>query len=179
MNDKTREHFQQVLSQHLSRFDWSLPPHIGQMAEALNLTSSQSAAESLMREAFALAVWDNLMTNIRQRSFVSSLRHDAQSTRLKMFLMEEKVDDMPLTTIAQELGMSVSTLQRAARKELGMSLQRYLRERKLQQVKVKLEERSVTIQEAAEIAGYAHSANFITAFRKLFGFSPNHMKKGR
>ncbi|ENI4487549.1 helix-turn-helix transcriptional regulator [Vibrio fluvialis] len=179
MNDKTREHFQQVLSQHLSRFDWSLPPHIGQMAEALNLTSSQSAAESLMREAFTLAVWDNLMTNIRQRSFVSSLRHGAQSTRLKMFLMEEKVDDMPLTTIAQELGMSVSTLQRAARKELGMSLQRYLRERKLQQVKVKLEECSVTIQEAAEIAGYAHSANFITAFRKLFGFSPNHMKKGR
>lgn len=177
MNEAKRDSFQRVFHQHLSRFDWSLPPHISQMAEALNLTSSQSPAEALMRQAFALSVWDNLMNNMKQLSFVSTQRHHAQSTRLKMFLMEEKVDDMPLTTIAQELGMSVSTLQRTARKELGMSLQRYLRERKLQEVKVKLEARSVTVQEAAELAGYTHSANFITAFRKLFGFSPNHIKK--
>lgn len=177
MNEKSRDSFQRVLSQHLSRFDWSLPPHIGQMAEALNLTSSQSPAESLMREAFALTVWDNLMSTIRQLSFVSVQHHRAQSTRLKMFLMDDKVEDMPLTMIAQEMGMSVSTLQRAAKKELGMSLQRYLRERKLQAVKAKLEERSISIQEAAQQAGYSHSANFITAFRKRFGFCPNSLKK--
>ncbi|MNU05429.1 HTH-type transcriptional activator RhaS [compost metagenome] len=50
-----------------------------------------------------------------------------------------------------------------------------MRERKLQEAKVKLEERSMSLQEAAEHAGYNHAANFITAFRKLFGFSPRQI----
>ena len=84
---------------------------------------------------------------------------------------------MTLADIADTLGMSLSTLQRTARKELGMSLQRYLRERTLQQAKVKLEDRSISLQEAAEHAGYSHVANFITAFRKLFGYSPKQVSR--
>lgn len=172
---KHRALFERIFNHHLSRFDWSLPPHLGQIAEALNLTSSQNAPEMLMREAFALTVWESLMTNIQQIAFVCGQRHNEQPTRLKMLLMDERVDEMALADIADRLGMSVSTLQRAAKKELGMSLQRYLRERKLQEAKVKLEARSMSLQEAAEHAGYSHVSNFITAFRKLFGFSPKQL----
>ncbi|MFC5707447.1 helix-turn-helix transcriptional regulator [Aeromonas eucrenophila] len=175
MAGKHRGSFERIFSHHLSRFDWSLPPHLGQIAEALNLTSSQNTPEMLMREAFALTVWESLMVNIQQIAFVCGQRHNEQPTRLKMLLMDEKVDEMALADIADELGMSVSTLQRAAKKELGISLQRYLRERKLQEAKVRLEERSMSLQEAAEHAGYNHAANFITAFRKLFGFSPRQI----
>lgn len=173
LDGKQRSSFERIFNHHLSRFDWSLSPHLGQIAEALNLTSSQNAPEMLMREAFALTLWESLMTNLVQAALISGLRHSEQPTRLKMLLMDEKVDEMTLADIADALGMSVSTLQRAARKELGMSLQRYLRERKLQEARAKLEERSLSLQDAAELAGYAHVANFITAFRKLFGFSPN------
>lgn len=175
LDGRQRAAFDRIFSHHLSRFDWSLPPHLGQIAEALNLTSSQNTPEMLMREAFALTLWESLMANLRQAAQVSGLRHSEQPTRLKMLLMDERVDEMALADIADALGMSVSTLQRAAKKELGMSLQRYLRERKLQEAKVKLEEHGLSLQEAAELAGYTHFANFITAFRKLFGFSPKQL----
>lgn len=130
-----------------------------------------------MREAFALTLWESLMSNLQQVSLVCGQRHSEQPTRLKMLLRDEKVDHMTLADIADTLGMSLSTLQRTARKELGMSLQRYLRERTLQQAKVKLEDRSISLQEAAEHAGYSHVANFITAFRKLFGYSPKQVSR--
>lgn len=175
LDGRQRAAFERIFSHHLSRVDWPLPPHLGQIAEALNLTSSQNAPEMLMREAFTLALWESLLTNLQQAAHISGLRHSEQPTRLKMLLMDGKVDEMSLAEIADALGMSISTLQRMARKELGMSLQRYLRERKLQGAKVKLEEHSLSLQEAAELAGYAHLANFITAFRKLFGFSPKRL----
>lgn len=177
MTGPHRERFERVFSHHLSRVDWSLPPHLGQIAEALNLTSSQNAPEMLMREAFALTLWESLMSNLQQISQVCGQRHSEQPTRLKMLLRDEKVDHMTLADIADTLGMSLSTLQRTARKELGMSLQRYLRERTLQQARAKLEERSLSLQEAAEHAGYSHVANFITAFRKLFGYSPRQASR--
>ncbi|WP_394293610.1 AraC family transcriptional regulator [Aeromonas rivipollensis] len=40
---------------------------------------------------------------------------------------------------------------------------------------VPLDKRSISLQEAAEHAGYSHVANFITAFRKLFGYSPRQV----
>lgn len=51
-----RKAFAQTFSRHLSRVDWTLPAALGQIAEALNLTSSQNASEMLMRKAFALSV---------------------------------------------------------------------------------------------------------------------------
>ena len=46
-----RKAFAQTFSRHLSRVDWTLPAALGQIAEALNLTSSQNASEMLMRKA--------------------------------------------------------------------------------------------------------------------------------
>ncbi|WP_421280252.1 helix-turn-helix transcriptional regulator [Aeromonas taiwanensis] len=174
-----RKCFAQTFSRHLSRFDWPLPPPLGQIAEALNLTSSQNAPEMLMRKAFALSVWESLMTNLKQATSPSCLRQNDQPTRLKMLLRDDRVDKMTLADIAGTLGMSISTLQRAARKELGMSLQRYLRVRKLQEARARLEERSLSLQGAAAHAGYDHVANFITAFRKQFGFSPMRIARQR
>lgn len=172
-----RKAFAQTFSRHLSRVDWTLPAALGQIAEALNLTSSQNASEMLMRKAFALSVWESLMTNLQQAASPCCQRQNEQPTRLKMLLRDEKVDEMTLTEIAATLGMSVSTLQRAAKKELGMSLQRYLRQRKLQDARARLEARSLSLQGAAAHAGYDHVANFITAFRKQFGFSPTRIAR--
>lgn len=61
-----RKAFAQTFSRHLSRVDWTLPTALGQIAEALNLTSSQNASEMLMRKAFALSVWESLMTHLQQ-----------------------------------------------------------------------------------------------------------------
>ncbi len=168
------EAFDRTFKVHLSRLDWSLPPHLGQLAEVLNLTNSQSQSEALLREAFTLAVWDSLLHRMKQRQVVSEEKQQAQATRLKVYLRDETAQGRSLNEMASDLGMSLSTLQRTARKELGMSLSRYLRERKLHQVKALMAQKSLSIHEAAELAGYNHSANFITAYRRLFGDSPKH-----
>lgn len=175
LSGANRQGFERSFCKHLSRFDWSLPPHLGQMAEVLNLTNSHNQAEALMREAFTLAVWENLLLNMKHQPLLSEPKSKPQSTRLKIFLRHKQVDEMSLVEMASELGMSVSTLQRIARKELGMSLQRYLRERKLHQTKILLEEEAISIQQAALMAGYQHTANFITAFGKLFGGPPSQV----
>ncbi len=174
LKTKDKIAFERAFSTHLTRFDWSLPLHLGQLAEALNLTSSHSQSEAMLREAFVLSVWDNLLTQLKQQPLATSDKEQTQSTRLKVYLRDETTEGKTLTDIAQDLGMSLSTLQRTARKELGMSLNRYLRERKLHQAKELLEQKHISIREAASVAGYNHSANFITAYRKLFGDSPKH-----
>ncbi len=174
---KDRDAFHHMFDKHLSRFDWSLPLHLGQLAEALNLTSSQTEAENQLREAFTLAIWENLLLQAKQLSFTTPSKTSVQATRLKVFLRDEDTHGRTLDDIASQLGMSVSTLQRTARKELGMSLNRYLREKKLHQIRVLLEQKPMSLSEAARLAGYNHVTNFITAYRKLFGDSPKHALK--
>ena len=107
--------FAQTFSRHLSRVDWTLPAALGQIAEALNLTSSQNASEMLMRKAFALSVWESLMTNLQQAaSPVASARTSNRRASRCCSGMKSGRDDPD--RIAATLGMSVSTLQRAAKK---------------------------------------------------------------
>jgi AraC-like DNA-binding protein len=48
----------------------------------------------------------------------------------------------------------------------------YVRKIKLDQARVALETGKLTIAQAAFVAGYSSAANFATAFRRVFGFSP-------
>lgn len=169
--------FDAYFGAHMSRLDWRLPLHFGLLAETLNLTNSHSAKETMLREAFCLMIWEDFIHQIKQYPGQRRTHNqEFKSTRLKSYLQKESIESMTLSEIAQELSMSVSTLQRVARKEIGISLQRYLREKKLQKIKLKLDQNSISLQEASGMAGYKHLPNFITAFRKTFGHSPKHMK---
>ena len=77
-----------------------------------------------------------------------------------------------LVAIAASIGMPVSVLQREFRQAFGETAIRLWTRTRLHHVRNGLEAGALTIKEAAFRLGYSHPNNFITAFRKEFGFPP-------
>ena len=73
--------------------------------------------------------------------------------------------------IASQIGMSVSALQRSFKGIYGGSVASYIRRKRLERARRALEE-GASIGEVAFQAGYRHSSNFTSAFKKAFGCSP-------
>lgn len=166
---------------HLRTLAWHLPTGIGVLAEQLFGYTALDPAARLVREGVALTLAGLLLDHLngagaagREQSVDSR-----QGRRLRALLDSGEADLLSLLQIGERLGMSAATLQRHARQSLGMSLQRYLRRRRLEQAYRVLVAQQASIAEAAQLAGYAHPANFATAFRREFGLCPTAVAVGK
>ncbi|CZF82945.1 HTH-type transcriptional activator RhaS [Grimontia celer] len=79
---------------------------------------------------------------------------------------------LTLESLASEFAISVSKLQRLFKANLDLTVQGYVRQRRLEIARQQLERGLVGITEAAYEAGYQHPSNFTAAFRREFGVSP-------
>ncbi|MBK1683370.1 AraC family transcriptional regulator [Rhodoferax fermentans] len=75
--------------------------------------------------------------------------------------------------LAQELGMSVSTLQRLFKAAYGMSVMAFQRSERLNAARALLMEGRLTVGEAGYRAGYSTVSNFSSAFQRNFGYPPS------
>ncbi|GAA6131701.1 helix-turn-helix transcriptional regulator [Halopseudomonas sabulinigri] len=90
--------------------------------------------------------------------------------------MEANLDqELSVEEVARASAMSVSALQRRFRRDTGMTVFEYLRGRRLDKVRDALRRGEVTVSEAAYLAGYNHTSNFITAFRRRHGSTPGEL----
>ncbi len=80
-----------------------------------------------------------------------------------------------LSDIANAFSMSVSNLQRRFKQEFNMTVNGYIRHRRLNIARQHLQLGLVSITEAAYEAGYLYPSNFTHAFRKEFGFAPHKL----
>ena len=80
--------------------------------------------------------------------------------------------------LAQELGMSVSTLQRLFKATYGTSVMHFQRTERLKMARTKLLEGRLTVGEASYQAGYSNVSNFSSAFQRAFGYSPSACMRG-
>lgn len=83
--------------------------------------------------------------------------------------------ELCLDTVAKASAMSVSALQRHFRRDTGLSVFEYVRSRRLEKVRDALCQDAISVTEAAYMAGYNHTSNFITAFRRQFGITPGEV----
>ena len=74
--------------------------------------------------------------------------------------------------LADACALSARTLQRLCQKHFGQSPGDYIRHQRLARAFSALQERKVTVEQAADIAGYSSAANFSTAFKRRYGFPP-------
>ena len=104
----------------------------------------------------------NLRTGIRDRLVLNAVAD-----------MEAHAEE-PLTVrrLAQRQGVSVDTLERAFRSELGVSPGRYHRRLRLRMGRALLEHSSMRIRDVAQACGYGDQAAFSRAFRAEFGLAP-------
>lgn len=86
---------------------------------------------------------------------------------------EDPRQPLTLKAIANQLNLSVSTLQRRFKTEAGMTVIDFSRNLRLERAKQALINDRISIGEAAFMAGYRHSSNFIAAFTKHFATPPS------
>ncbi|WP_281615050.1 AraC family transcriptional regulator [Flammeovirga sp. SubArs3] len=81
-----------------------------------------------------------------------------------------------LEELAQEYGFSVSKLRRDFKNVFGTSLHRFHQNYRLEQAKISLSTKNMTITEISRMYGYKSISKFSFAFKKKFGKSPSEFQ---
>ncbi|MDY0206479.1 MAG: helix-turn-helix transcriptional regulator [Pseudomonas sp.] len=93
--------------------------------------------------------------------------------------MQLQASSQPLLNqqdIAQQVGMSTSSLQRHFRNNFHLSVTQYHRQQRLRRALHSLQKDQISINQAAELAGYSTTGNFSTAVKKEFGVTPKQLQ---
>jgi AraC-like DNA-binding protein len=179
----------QFLQHHQANIEFVVTQEIVGLVEKI---ISEGSPIGLIERLKFESVIDRLLIEIFQQlesyrsvSFVEKYDTDPKlGSLLKGKYTEDMIDklvnyiethlDQGLSTkmLAQRLAMSESSLQRKFKSALGLSIQSYIKRRKLDIAKLHLQEGIISITEIAYNAGYRHPSNFTSAFKKAFGYPP-------
>ena len=92
------------------------------------------------------------------------------------FIESHFTDELPLDEIAKVAGVSRYHLSRAFGVAMGVSMQRYIRGRRLTQAARSLANGAADILDVALACGYGSHEAFTRAFRDQFGFTPESVR---
>jgi len=92
-------------------------------------------------------------------------------------VLDERFKDPPsLEQLAESVGLSGSRLAHLFRAEVGMSMQAYIRERRLLMAAMLLVQTHEHISQIAYSVGFGDVSNFNHAFKRRFGMSPRQYR---
>ncbi|MBQ4862076.1 helix-turn-helix transcriptional regulator [Pseudoalteromonas sp. MMG013] len=168
-------------SQHV--YITPLTPLLLQQAKTIaNHDDSTPFLAPLLLEQHALALLYNVISQFYHPDSKPNQAHyshaPVQASEAKLsallLLLEQ---DFTLTDIAEQLGVSISTLQRNFKRSFNTTLKQYVKIKRLEKARKALLIEGLTIGEAAYLAKYTHVGNFITAFKKHFDITPMQLIK--
>jgi len=91
------------------------------------------------------------------------------------FLLERDMEDPPsLELLAAEVGCSAFHLSRIFSQECGISMPKYLRQRRIEKAAEMLRAQAISVTDAAMAVGYSSLSAFIKAFVEQYGVLPSH-----
>lgn len=150
----------------------------------LTLKHTADLKSSLCAEMLALQLFSECVEAAqlnRRRQLIAAMENSIPlnpfNCPIKQFIDEQYLAHSHLEDIADKLGFSVSTLQRRFKQAHGVSVNSYIRNRRLELAKQQLVFEQLSIGEVAYNAGYNHVSNFNSAFKKRFGLSPAQFLK--
>lgn len=167
-------------AEHLSTLRWrpsarllalaeqvlAVPPYAGFLSDLY----LESRVMEMLFEAFA-ALGDG-----RIHAEAPRPRLKQRMWQVQDYLEARLLDEVSLDQVAQEAGMSITSLQRAFRATFGSTVFEYVRGRRLERARDALVTAGVSVTEAAAMAGYTSAANFSTAFKRAFGVTPGSIR---
>ena len=103
---------------------------------------------------------------------------DRRITRVKSVLDEQYRDPPSVGDLAKTVGLSASRLAHLFRKEIGMSIQSYVVERRLVMAAMLIVQSHERISQIAYSVGFGDVSNFNHAFKRRFGMSPRQYRAG-
>jgi AraC-like DNA-binding protein len=160
----------------------------GEMLDLVNRLSQHSKKENsfesyLEQEVLTIQLLsccinelcDHLNNNENQ--LLSTVNYSENDFHIKEKIDEHLLGKLSLRETAQSLDISISTLQRKFKANHGMTVNNYCRQRRLALARKALIIDGLSIGEAAYLAGYNHSSNFISAFKRQFLLTPAELVK--
>lgn len=97
--------------------------------------------------------------------------------KAQRILMESFVSPPTLDDLAQEVGMSRSSLCAGFRQILGQSVYDYINDLRMQHALALLAERSASITQIAYAVGYNYPSSFSVAVQRRFGATPRELRR--
>ncbi len=175
-------HVRDFMQTHRNTARWQPSKRVLALCEQiLNPPQAPHLIQRMNIESKAIEIFSECLSVLTGETAPAS--HDAASVRsinraqaVRSYVLEHIAEDLSLRQIAQDLGMSVESMQRAFKLAYGGTVVDFIREYRLHQARQALVTEGISISEAAYRAGYSNPANFSTAFKKLFGLTPSDAK---
>lgn len=173
-----------LLDEHLAALYWQ--PGEEALKVCQQILELRQERDPLLRnlhaESLATRLILDLVVHLASRTVspleadkASPIQHLDQITRAIAYLEANLHTDICVTQVARACAMSVSVLQRRFKEKTGTTVFEYVRNRRLEKVREALCKDGLSISEAAFMAGYNHTSNFITAFKRRFGITPGDL----
>ena len=155
----------------------SRPRLLAIAAEMLSLPFEGNAARLLL-SAHAAEILARALSCLRYRAELDPV---AGQKRMRLQSAKDAIDaDLSyawsIAELARRSGLSRRSFNLEFRKAYGESAIDYLRNKRLDTARDILLHQRLSVTEAAYQVGYAHAANFATAFRRRFGYSPSRFR---
>lgn len=135
--------------------------------------------QRLQRESFALDLASDILRGIdapTEKRLSSHLKHCLQ--RLQDWIDSGEADALSIAELARRLGTNAVDLQNAFRTRNGITIAAYSREKRLSRAYQAIRQQRLSVDEAANLAGYEHTSSFSAAFKRQYGFPPSRAQKG-
>ena len=103
--------------------------------------------------------------------------HDKLAHQARHYILSHLDQKLDRKKLVEVLGYSLSHCNRIMLESLGMTLHNYVTHVRMEQAKILLQNRHLTIQQVGEQIGYHYPAHFGAVFRKIEGMTPGEYRK--
>lgn len=174
----------QIFSNHGGTYQWQANDKLTGLTQQLaDVQLNTNMATNLKAEAICNEILAIYLNQLKRMTSDKVLENACQGTSnktgdvsLKSQVDEHILKGLSLVVIATELGMSISTLQRKFKSETNLTVAEYIRYRRLEIARGAMIHKGLSIKEAAYLAGYRHTPNFNSAFKKYFSITPAQLR---
>lgn len=118
-----------------------------------------------------------LLIQLLQERFGEELRLDRRIEAARTYLDQYFCHSITLSQLSGIANLSPRQLSELFKRQLGMTPQQYLTEKRMQKAWQLLESSVLSVQQIADQVGYRNLASFSDRFRKHFGHSPSYFRK--
>lgn len=189
---KDKALLKRVFSRHNALYRWQDNKEFSLLAQQLlSLPTEDSLYNNILKEKIAYSLLTHLLSVLTDKiehplqpvgeSKALQARTEKKLLRKKKnierYIVKELENTITLSSIAQQFGLSISSLQRYFKQTYGQTINEYIRQHRLDKAKIAITVKELSISEAGYQAGYNHVSNFTSAFKRQFGITPASLLK--
>ncbi len=165
-----------------SRFVFAYPHSMRRLIKAIEaINAEKKPIVALQQDSMTLTLFwtvcEQLPADAFSGEFASMLEANSFNMRLSNLFFRFAERQLPTRQIARELAMSVSTLERVCRRELGVTPAKAWASLRMEEALRLIRHSNMQIKEISENLGYSHQNHFANAFSRHYGKPPSYYRK--